>query len=271
MTTISPRRRRGSSNSRLRAIIAVVLFVIVFLIVTLLRDPVSGLLWRVAGPLSGVRNSAVAATSIFFSGFSSQSSLAAENAALRAELASSSILLLDRTMLYTENLDLKSRLNRNPGFSSTLATVISRPPATPYDTLMLDIGSQHGVVVGDLVAAGGSVYIGTITQVYPTTARALLFSAPGETYQATLAGTSTHAVIPVSVSGQGGGGLTAQVPAGTAVKVGDRVQFPSIIPQFIASVVSIESKEADSFKTIYMQLPVNPLELQFVEVRHPHI
>ncbi len=75
----------------------------------------------------------------------------------------------------------------------------------------------------------------------------------------------------LSVTGQGGGGLTAQVPAGIEVSVGDEVVLSAITPHFIAVVTYIESKEEESFKTIYMHLPVNPQTLQFVELRHPQL
>ena len=272
MTTISPNRRRGGGGTlRLRLIGGGIMCILIVLVIFLWRAPVTGLLWRALGPLSGARTALVASAGDFFTGFSSQAALVAQNNTLRAQLASSSIVVLDRNMLYAENIDLKARLNRSVNSSSTLAAVLSRPPETPYDTLMLDVGSQNGIATGDLVAAGGSVYIGTIAQVYPTTSRALLFSAPGESYSALLMGSSTGAMTPVSVTGQGSGSLTAEVPAGVAVAVGDRVIFPGIVPQFIASVTAVESKAQESFQTIYMQLPVNPLTLQYVEVRRPQL
>ncbi len=267
MTTISPNRRRGGGTFRLRLIGGGVLGVCICLMVFLAREPLVGLLWRVGAPLMGERNSLGAALGDVFAGFSSQASLVRENNLLRAELASSSVVVLDRDLLYRENLDLKERLNRDADASSTLAAVLSRPPATPYDTLMLDVGSQNGIAPGDLVSAGGSVYIGTIAQVYPTASRAILFSAAGQSYDALLMASSTGAATPVSVTGQGAGSLTAEVPAGVAVAVGDQVVFPGITPQFIASVTYIDGDPQESFQTIYMQLPVDPLSLRYVEVR----
>ncbi len=270
MTTISPNRRRGQ-GARLRLAVGGGAFLVLLIILLLWREPIAGLLWRVLGPLSSVRNSAAVSAGDIFGGFASKEALVAENDRLRLELASSSIAVLDRNRLYAENIALKGRLNRSVQTSSTLAAVLSHPPASPYDTLMLDVGSQSGVAVGDLVSAGGSVYIGTIVQVYPTTSRALLYSSPGQTYDAALIGSSTRQSTPISVTGQGAGSMTAQVPAGTDVSVGDEVEFPGIMPEFIARVTYIESNAQESFKTIYMQLPVDPLTLPDVEVRKPAV
>lgn len=245
-----------------------VIFLIVLIIVMTWREPIAGLLWRVLGPTSALRNALGSGTGNFFSVLASQASLVAQNNALRAELASSSVLVLDRNVLASENTDLKARLNRTLDVSSsTLAAVLERPPGVPYGELILDVGDKQGIAPGDMVAAGGSVYIGAISQVYPNTSRVVLYSAPGQTYDALLMSATTHTVVPVAVSGQGSGGFVAEVPAGTMVAVGDDILFPSITPQFFARVVYVESKEQESFKTIYMQLPVNPLELRYVEVR----
>src|SRR3989344_7842889 len=83
----------------------------------------------------------------------------------------------DRDALYQENLDLKARLGR-PGTAPVriLGAVLLRPPATPYDTLVIDAGKEEGAVVGDYVSAGGSGLVGTISEVYAHAARVRLFS-----------------------------------------------------------------------------------------------
>jgi cell shape-determining protein MreC len=203
-----------------------------------------------------------------FSVFSSNAALAADNRALRAELASTSVLLADRDILLRENAMLKERFNRPASSTHTvLAAVILRPPGIPYDTLMLDAGSNEGIAVGDLVSAGGSVYIGKISQVYAVASRVTLFSAPGEEHDALLLTASTTAGTPLSLAGQGGGSFTGQVPAGTPVNVGDKALLPNLGIQFIATVTAVDTAAEKSFKTVYLSLPVNPLSLRFVEVR----
>ncbi|TSC69570.1 MAG: Uncharacterized protein G01um101456_129 [Parcubacteria group bacterium Gr01-1014_56] len=266
MTTISPKRKRNAA--RLQLISLLVLIFAVVGVVTLVRGPLTSLLWRAGSPLAQVSDAWTSKLNTLFSSFQGNYQLALENKQLQDALASSSVLLLDRQVLYSENLELKNRLGRvPPNMTSILGNVINRPPGTPYDTLMIDIGKRDGVSEGDLVSAGGSVYIGVITEVYTNTSRVVLFSAPGEAHAATLLQESATTSLAISVEGQGGGSLKAQVPQGVIVEIGDEVLFPSLVPEFVALVVAVEEKSQASFKTIYLQLPVNIYSLKHVEVR----
>jgi cell shape-determining protein MreC len=255
MTTISPNRKRAAG-------VAVVA-----------RAPLSNILWTAGVPLLHLRESAATSFGRTFSSFGSNYAVATENDRLRAALASTTAALMDRDMLYAQNLELKSRLGRIPATDSVvLASVILRPPSSPYDTLMLDVGRRDGVAVGDLVAVSGSVYIGKIDEVYASSARVSLFSAPGSTYSALLIDQNATSSLAISVAGQGGGSLKAEVPLGTRVQQGDTVIFPTIMPEIVAHIVAVEEKTQGSFKILYMQLPVSIYGLQFVEVHRqpPH-
>lgn len=270
MTTISPKRKRRGARVQLITLIAIILACVG--IVFLLRSSLSSVLWRVGVPVSELSSGVSFGMGNFFSSFYTNHSLTVENARLRAELASTAVMLLDRHMLYAENLELKSSLGRvTPQSPQTLASVVLRPPGTPYDTLIIDIGKKQGVEVGDIVAAGGSVYIGTVEEVYAAASRVVLFSAPGKTYQALLLERLGATPLAISVAGQGSGSLMAEVPAGISVGVGDEVALSSITPKLIAKVVAIEEKNQASFKTIFMQLPVNIHTLRFVQVYHQDI
>lgn len=72
--------------------------------------------------------------------------------------------------------------------------------------------------------------------------------------------------MPVHVEGQGSGSLTAQVPVGVSVSVGDPIVFPDITGGYASVVSAVVTEEGASFKKIYAQLPVDPLELTFVEI-----
>lgn len=275
MTTISPNHRRKARGSRNKILAIGILLLLCFAVAALLRSPLAGALWFVGEPLTQVRNAAAHAGGGFFAGFTSQQLLVAQNNTLKQEAAAARVALEDRNLLYAQNLELKSRLGRSELASSThvvLAAVLSRPPTTPYDTLMLDVGANDAVAEGDLVAAGGSVYIGTVAEVHNTSSRVVLYSSPGEEYDALLlthTASSTLSSHPVVVRGQGAGSLQAEVPAGVEVRTGDEVVFASIIPQLIARVTYVEKKNNSSFQTVFLQLPVNISSLQFVEVRKP--
>ena len=236
-------RRRAQSHAWLAWVLLVVLLGGA---VVLLRGPASILFWRAVAPIVRVRES--------FSG--------TEVAELRAELASSTAALSDRNLLYAEVLDLRERLGRTDRSGTRiLASVLMRPPWTPYDTLLVDAGENLGVKVGAFVSAGGQGLVGHVSEVYGNTARVELFSAPGASYQALLRGT-----VPIAVEGLGGGSLQTLVPAGTQVAVGDTISFPGLLGGIVALVSATEAKEGESFTVIYMTLPVNPQELRYVEI-----
>jgi cell shape-determining protein MreC len=225
------------------ALVAVVVVVLVW------RGAFAGLLWRAVAPLSAW----------------SDSSASSQVEQLQMQLASTTAMLADRDMLYQENLALKAALGRSANQPLLLAAVLMRPPETPYDTLMLDAGSDQGVVVGDQLSAGGEVVIGTVAQVYPTTARAVLYSAPGQSFSAVLT-SGDAAGVPITVTGQGGGSMLATVPAGTPAVVGESVVFPGVAGGFSGTISAVVAKTGDSFETLYLHLPVDPLALRFVEI-----
>jgi cell shape-determining protein MreC len=249
-TSPSPFDRLPPRRAPSRLWLAWVLLIVVFAAaVVLLRQPASGLFWRIMAPVARVREAL------------------GQNEAkqLRAELASSTAALSDRDLLYKENINLKERLGRSGAPQArTLAAILQRPPWTPYDTLLIDAGADLGIAEGALVSAGGQGLIGRVSEVYAGSARVELFSAPGVSYQALLNGT-----LPLAVEGQGGGSLRAEVPAGTPVAVGDTVSFPGLLGGILAKVSAIEAKTGESFIIIYLRLPANPEDLQYVEVLTP--
>jgi cell shape-determining protein MreC len=233
-----------ASRSRRNYLLALGALVLLVGAAALWRAPLAGALWYALSPFMQAR----------YGGDS-----------VGAALASTTAVLADRDALYQENLDLKARLGR-PGVSPvrTLGAVLMRPPGSPYDTLVIDVGESEGVATGDFASAGGTALIGSVSEVYQHTARIKLFSAPGERYDALLR-LSGGGVVPLSIEGQGGGSMTAQAPLGTAVAVGDTALMPGIAGGVVATVSGVEKKE-DSFVTVYFQLSANIFMLRFVEV-----
>ncbi len=226
-----------------------------------LRTTFAGLLWRIVS-LTVLHNP----LNIFSGQFTSKARLSSENAQLTAVLASTSAALADRSLLYQENLDLKARMGRDGSVRTVLAGIIMRPPGVPYDTLIIDAGKAQGVSVGNYVSAGGSTLIGEIDEVYATNARVVLFSAPGESHQALLLQNDAHSATPLTVEGQGGGSMIAEVPAHTKVAAGDSVVFPGIVDGMLGAISHVQIKNGESFERVYIQLATNPLALRFVEV-----
>jgi cell shape-determining protein MreC len=265
MTQINRRHRSRAP----RIILTIVLVLLLLGAVSLFRGTFFSIFWRVLTPVTFMRDVVGQVGGEMFSQFSSKAFLIAQNDALRASLASSSVALADRNLLYQENLSLKSRLGRQINTHSLLSAVVMRPPGVPYDTMVLDVGKADGVAFNDLVFAKGEVLIGKITEVGNSTSRATLFSAPGESYSAILRHVGAPGSIAITVIGQGGGSLYAEVPASTPAQIGDSVIVPSINIEFLGGVSAVHQTEGESFKKIYLELPANIFELTYVEVRKP--
>ena len=237
---ISSRTSAGAARSKRVRLFGIIAVLLLIGAAALWRAPLSESLWSLLAPVMGAR----------FGGGTAP----ADQAMIAAAQS-------DRDALYQENIELKARLGRDARVKRILGAVLLRPPATPYDTLVIDIGGDDGVAAGDAVSAGGTTVIGTVSQVYARAARVTLYSAPGQKYDALLRGT-----VPLAVEGQGGGSLRAQIPAGTAVSLGDVAILPGIVGGRSAVVSRVEHADGESFITLYFSLPVNVSSLRFVEV-----
>ncbi len=245
-------RRRHSRTPRVLLALAVFALLVG---VYAARGPLGGALWGALGPVVAWRN-ALSTT---------------ESAALRGQVAELEARLADRNALYEENLALKSVLGRAAGRSVTLAAVLQRPPGVPYDTLLVDAGKAQGIVAGSYVSLGGSALVGTVAEVYADHSRVELFSAPGLVHNAVLTiGSSSTSLgaskqVALSIEGQGGGSMRAQVPAGIGARVGDTAVMPGIGMGLVATVAHVRTVAGESFETIYFALPAN-LNARFVEI-----
>ncbi len=255
--------RNGRRSSRApRIFFLLALLIIALSIATLARSPASGLLWQATVPVKSVFGYLGGVLNNIGTQFKTKVSLAELNTELQQRLEEAQARVADRDILYEENIMLKQQFGRpDAARGGILVAVIARPPATAYDTLILDVGKNLDVSVGNFVSAGGGALIGQITDVYATTARAALFSTAGSSYQGLLRGE-----IPVEVEGQGAGALSAKVPAGTPVAVGDAIRLPGIAANVSEIVSSIDAPQSNSFKTLYLHLPANIFTLRYVEI-----
>lgn len=255
-------RRPLGSRVPLGALSLVIALGALFALAFFFRQPLEGALARILPPLQGGHEKLSASAGGFGALFSSKQALEAENATLQKELARAQAELADRDALFMENLALKKSLGRPDAQAGViLAGVVMRPPAVPYDTLVIDAGSRQGVIPGALVAAAGGAVIGTVAEAYDSTARVALFSSPGAEYSALLRGS-----VPLLMEGDGGGSFSGKIPAATQAAVGDVIVLPGIAGGFAGTISAIVAPEGDSFKTLYLHLPVNLFELRYVEV-----
>src|SRR3989339_1017430 len=84
--------------------------------------------------------------------FRSKASVYKDNANLLNENAQLKISMIDYNILKDENLKLKELFGRTtPTKDLVLSSILTKPNFSPYDTIIIDIGTNLGVAVGDKV------------------------------------------------------------------------------------------------------------------------
>lgn len=247
-----------------------VALVILVALVFLARGPLSDVFGRglhaIGRPLWDMKNGVTEKSAGLFSVFYSKSALMEKNKELEDTLDRVALEAYSRERLRAENEELKAALGRKPESHLVLARVLAAPSASPYDTLVIDTGSDHGVVEGMDVFSGGDFKIGTVTKVFHRSAVVTLFSSLNTELEVSI-GTSS---IPSVAHGAGGGNLRVTLPEGIPVSRGDIVEIPALSPEYAGVVDAIDHPAASSLQTIFIKLPFNLFTLKWVYVSYPN-
>lgn len=206
-----------------------------------------------------------------------KSALASDVIELRSKLGMREGIEATADALRAENKELKELLGRKMKGTHVLARVVSRPPLQVYDTLLIDVGSNEGVIQGAVVFANGEYAIGTVTRVYDSSSVVTLSSAPGETRTASVAelipaehasstSSEKHELI---FTGIGGGGFHAQVPKHLVISTGTPMVLPSFNTAVMGIITGERIPEDGSLKDIYGSLPFGINSLDWVSVQVP--
>ena len=171
--------------------------------------------------------------------------------------------LLSRSVLEVENERLRDLLGIRSGNEvfSLVASVVVRPPETPYGLMVIDRGTRDGLVVGDLVRSSRKEILGEVVAIEESLAKVLLYSAPDQTRSVLLGADE----LPVSALGLGGA-WRIEVPQESVVAVGDSVVSDSSERFVLGYVISIDDREGEPFKYVYAAPSVNIQELTWVDI-----
>jgi cell shape-determining protein MreC len=252
-----PRNRRESPIRR-RVFISLVVLVAGSLIFSL----IDGLLIRIVSPLWKGENTAARALWNGVEYLKSHDKLVKENRDLKEQLASQSLNLLSCNTGESNTKLLLETFGRASTTEGTLASVLVRPPETPYDVLIIDAGVRDGLEVGNTVALKEGPEIGVVTEVMHTSSRVRLYSASGEKINAILERNS----VPVVMNGRGGGGFNFVLPREASVAVGDRILSSGLHAALLGVVEDVEMAPTDAFKKVLVSSVVHPNTLRLVIV-----
>ncbi len=222
-----------------------------------------GLLHKIGFPLWKAQDASKAALSNSIYAVRTKSSVFRENKELKTRNEELAVRVLDYGLLQKENEDLKylfGRITNKEEF--TLATIISKPNRSMYDTIVIDIGTDLDIIEGNTVFANAEFPIGKITKVYDKTALVTLFSSSKEVTEAQIEGSNTS----VELVGRGGGNFEMNVPHELSVPPGTFVVAPQIGSRIVAIVADVVSDPHDPINKILLKSPVNIQELKWVQV-----
>lgn len=225
---------------------ALALMVALFLLFVRLVAP--NFFWSALAPVFRLSDAAAAKSHIFFSSFGNAAALALQNETLRDTNAA--LALQNQALL--QKVDSISGLQEE--HTGIIAGITARPPASPYDTLVLAAGSADGIRSGMEVFGGDGVPLGIISSVLRDFSQATLFSSPGMS----VSGWVGRAYLPLAIKGAGAGALSASVPRSAGIAAGDIVfaPGPGMLP--IGTVMRVDG-EPSSRSIVLRILPAQNL------------
>lgn len=243
----------------------IILLISIFLLLGFFRKPIGhALSWTghtIAKPFWYLGNSISSSFGSYTYLLHSKQTLSDENTMLKEQLANMTLKLEDRNLLVSENNELKEILGRKGERNLVLASILSKPNRSPYDTLIVDTGEESGIFIGQKVYVE-STLIGYVAEVYGASSKIILYSSPGESFDVFVG----EGQIQAKATGRGGGNFEITLPRETAVPVGSEIALPGIKPVVLGYVEHIISDPRDPFQRILIRGPVNIQELKWVQI-----
>ncbi len=231
------------------------------LLALVLRIALPGVFTTILTPAFTLSNALANKSHNFFSSFSDAAALSTQNEQL---VNQNHTLSSENQALTAKIVDLTELLGgaRTP-VRSVVAGVLARPPASPYDTLVVGAGSDEGVAIGMKAFGAGDVPLGIVTTVTASSARVTLFSAPGTL----TAGWIGNTKVPLTLTGSGAGTFSASVSRAAPITVGDIVYLPGPGALPAGSLVRIDSDLSSPSIELRIQPTLNLFETTWVELR----
>ena len=193
-----------------------------------------------------------------------KASISTENHNLIEEISNIRLTMIDYQILKNENNELKEllgRVNKNNNF--VLGNILTKPNRSPYDTLVIDIGSSNGINEGNMVYVNGNIPIGIISKVYSDTSLVNLYTNPGQKTEGFIDISNASVVL----IGRGGGNFEMIIPTELQVEKGTIIYLPGGNSHILAQVDETISSPSDPFKKVLLSSPVNIQNMKWVQVK----
>ncbi len=260
-------RHDNERKLKRRKILGAVFFfaVLIFLVRGPLTNSLSGVLVEIGRPFWSVEEGARGTLADVVALFSSKLALQKENAQLKETIDSIAVEALSRDRLRDENTELKAELGRDPESTLILGRVLASPAVSPYDTLIIDAGTDHGVTIGMDAYTDGDFVIGRVTRTWKRSALVTLVSSPDNEFSVVVGSSS----IPTLAHGMGGGNIRIVLPRGSSASIGDLADIPQLANSYVGVVATIDQPEGSSLETLFLRLPFNINQIRWVYLAVP--
>jgi len=193
-----------------------------------------------------------------------KASISNENHNLIKEISSLRASMVDYQILKNETDQLKELLGRIPNKNNfVLGNILAKPNHSPYDTIIIDIGSNSGIKEGNTVYANGNIPIGNINKVYANTSLVMLYTNPGQKTEGFVNGSNASVLL----TGRGGGNFEMIIPIELSVEKGTIIYLPGSTTEVLATIDETISTPSDPFKKVLLNSPINIQNLKWVEVK----
>jgi cell shape-determining protein MreC len=241
-----------------------ILLVIVVLVNYFIPHAFSTLTHAIGVPLIKSRLAAIGGIFDTFQITRSKKSLFVENKTLRERMLLFEALEVEQKALKSENELLRTMLGRSTSTVKViLGEILSKPGFSPYDTIIVDVGTKDGIEVGDYITVDNTIIIGEIASVTPGSSNALLYSSP-EYKTEVFVGTESIQAVAI---GKGGGNFEIRVPRNTDFDKGDEVRLTKFPHAIFGSITEIKGAAADSFDRVLFRSLVDVERVRFVTIQ----
>ncbi len=258
MKTNFLQRNRPTSSNKKKILIVISIFIFGFIFTTFFKGSVLEIfspLWQLRAEVLGEKNA-------FISFFKSRNSLIEENKILKERLISQEGLVGSFNALESIHNSLLLQTGNPSNEQKIAAGVISRPPQSFYDVIIIDIGNENGINVGNKVILPFGALIGEVTKSLSKTSQITLFSTYGKETEAIL----ERGEVPITITGLGGGNFEIKIPRDISIEKDDRILSKGLDPRLIAIVEDITAESTDSFKKVIAVTPNSIYSLRYVYI-----
>lgn len=142
------------------------------------------------------------------------------------------------------------------------AAVIGRPSALPYDVIVLDKGTDDGVLINAPVYVSKDQVIGFVAATFAQTSVVTLATTPGFSSTVYIYGPDIY----TTAEGMGAGTLRVNVPQGIELAEGNVVVLPSFSSGVYGTISVVESVPTKPEQYGYVSTDIPLSSLRFVSV-----